>query len=161
MPCLVCCHSGALHVADLLSPEHLDRQRNEVENGMQAYLAGRWFESPVQLRQAGDQKWLGIYEGRLISACRQMHSMAVLSDGTMQAPSDMLMIINVLGDLFPTEWPPPGTARARNAAAPHPPPGHMRHRARLARLPSQNAGFAKQHSGSGQSGRLQNTLHLL
>ena len=51
----------------------------------------------------------------------------------LQAPGDMLTTISVLGDLFPTEWPPPGTARARNAAAPHQPPGHMRYRARLAR----------------------------
>lgn len=52
----------------------------------------------------------------------------------MQAPSDMLSTLSVLGDVFPAEWPPPGTAKARGSAAqPHPPPGQMGYRARLAR----------------------------
>ena len=49
----------------------------------------------------------------------------------MQAPGDMLSISALLGDLFPSEWPPPGAARRGTAA--HPPPTHMHYRACLAR----------------------------
>lgn len=49
----------------------------------------------------------------------------------VQSPREMLALTALLGDLFPTEWPPPGAARRPGQA--HPPPPGMASRAALAR----------------------------
>ncbi|KAK9829627.1 hypothetical protein WJX72_006957 [[Myrmecia] bisecta] len=46
-----------------------------------------------------------------------------------QAPNEIFTSLCLLGDLFPGEWPPAGSARRGQ----HPPPSHMRYRAALAR----------------------------
>lgn len=48
-----------------------------------------------------------------------------------QGPAEMLAAALLLGDLFPTEWPPPGAAR--RPGQPHPPPPGMAARAAMAR----------------------------